>query len=83
MDALQKLTHIRKFTKFRESGVSVFHLTAVIRRSNNVQVIRNCFVTVPSLLSRFCDTGTNSWASFLSPSRCSPPTISAILMMPY
>jgi len=41
------------------------------------------FVAVSSLLSWFCDAGTTSCASFDPPSRCSLPTISAVLLMHY
>jgi len=50
---------------------------------NNIHVVKNCFVVVPSLLSQLWVTGTTLWASFLSPSECSLPTISAMLMMHY
>jgi len=39
---------------------------------NNIQVIRNSLVAVPSLLLQSSNTGTTLCASFQSPSRCSP-----------
>jgi len=34
--------------------------TTVISQSNNIQLIKNCFVAVSSILSHSCDTGTSS-----------------------
>jgi len=52
--------HICKCTKFCEVRVPIFPYTAVIWRSNNIQVIKNCLVVISSLLSQTCNTATSS-----------------------